>query len=528
MILRGFLEMSMKRRSLLTSILMATMPYGLMAQTRPELRFGLSTLPTSMDPHFHNLQANLGPQRQLFEPLLAEDENARLIPCLAESWRLVAEDIWEFDLRRDVRFHDGTPFNAQDVAFSMERIPKVPNSPGLYTTYLSSVRRVEVMDTHRLRIHTPGPAPFLLRQLPLLCILSASLHADAATADFNNGKLAIGTGPYRFGSFVPGQRMEVLPYDGWWGGTPAWGKVSMRQIPNGSGRIAALLSNDLDLIEAVPFADLASLRENPQIGIFAAKPSSLYYIALDSQRDVSPQVQGPNALKDVRVRQALSLAIDRKAIVQRIMDGQAEAANQFAPAWADGFDASLPELAYDPARARALLADAGFANGFTMKLHGTQGWVAQDGRVLQAIAQYWTRIGVRTEVETFPVANYLQRATQREFSAFFGSSGGSFAAHHMRGLLSTRDPAQGNGTLNRLLYSNKTVDEAIAAAYRTVDDKARNAFLAEASRAALQDAAVLPIILATSQWAGRKSFVSYKAPVNSHSNASLAVPARAG
>ena len=480
-----------------------------------------------MDPHFHNLQANLGPQRQLYEPLVAEDETAQIIPCLAEAWRLIAEDIWEFDLRRNVRFHDGTPFSAEDVAFSMERIPKVPNSPGLYTTYLSSVRRVEITGPYQVRIHTHGPAPFLLRQLPLLCILNAKIHAEATTAEFNSGKMAIGTGPYRFVSFVPGQGMEVAPNDAWWGGAPAWRRVVMRQIPNGSARIAGLLANDLDLIEGVPFADLPSLRENPEIGIFAAKPSSLYYIALDTIRDVSPQLVGTNALKDRRVRQALSLSIDRKAIAQRIMDGQADPASQFAPSWADGFDSTLPDLAYDPARARALLAEAGFGNGFAMKLHGTQGWVAQDGRFLQAVAQYWTRIGVRTEVETFPVANYLQRATQREFSAFFGSSGGSFAAHHMRGLLVTRDPAQGNGTLNRLLYSNASVDEAVGAAYRTVDDKARNALLARASRAALEDAAVLPVILATSQWAGRKSVVAYRAPVNSHSNASLAVPARA-
>ena len=174
--LQAFSTTAIHRRSLLTAAASFFLPSPSEAQTRPELRFGLSTLPTSMDPHFHNLQANLGPQRQLYEPLVAEDETAQIIPCLAEAWRLIAEDIWEFDLRRNVRFHDGTPFSAEDVAFSMERIPKVPNSPGLYTTYLSSVRRVEITGPHQLRIHTHGPAPFPLRQLPLLCILSAKIY----------------------------------------------------------------------------------------------------------------------------------------------------------------------------------------------------------------------------------------------------------------------------------------------------------------------------------------------------------------
>jgi len=491
------------------------------------VRFGMTVVPTSCDPHFHNLTANNGPLSQIFEPIVLENEVGDLEPRLAQSWRLLTPTTWEFELRRDVRFHDGTPFTARDVVESYARVPTVPNSPGLLTIYLSAIDSVVAVDDHRLRIETRGPAPFLLRQLAQVLIIKAAAKT-AGTGDFNSGAAAIGTGPYRFSRYAPGEVFECVANDGWWGGAVPWHRVSMRQISAGSARTTALLAGDVDIIEQIPFANLSMLTRDPEVRIFPSRPSTTYYLALDTVRDESPfarAANGGNPLRDVRVRRALSLAIDRRALAERVLDGKGIAAGQFAAPGLEGSDPSIGEPEFDPGRARALLVEAGVAEGFSLTLHGTQGWLPQDHAVLQAIVQFWRRIGIQAELETLPVSTYLARATRREFSAIFGGTNGSYAAHHLRQMIMTRNIERGEGTVNRFLYSNPRVDAAMREAFTTMEADARNRLLGEAARLALADYAMLPIVFVGSQWASRKSVATYRAHIGARTIATLAEPA---
>lgn len=305
-------------------------PVGAQAQT---LRMGVGAQVTSIDPEYHNISPNNAFASMVYGALVDTDGQSRLLPGLALSWTPVAEDLWEFKLRPGVTFHDGHPFTADDVAFTFERIPTVVNSPGSYSTFIYSIAKVEIVDPLTLRLHTKGPDPLLPANLSQVWILSRATHTGAATEDFNSGRVAIGTGPFRVKSVRFGDRVELDRNDAYWGGKSSWEHVSYRQITNEASRAAALLSGDVDFIDQVPTADVARMRQEPRIRLSEADSLRVIYIAMDQMRTGSSPFITDNAgkpldrnpLRDQRVRRALSLAIDRDAEVARVMEGGGDA-----------------------------------------------------------------------------------------------------------------------------------------------------------------------------------------------------------
>ena len=193
------------------------------------LRVAVSSPVTSIDPHYHNLAPNISLSTQIFNRLIEMDEHARLVPGLAASWKLVAPDTWELKLR-DAKFQNGNAFVADDVVFTMDRIPKVPNSPSNFAAYTKPVTSTEVVDPHTIRLHTKGVFPLLPIYLAQFFIINRKTDEGMATEDFNSGKAAIGTGPFRFVSFKPGDRVELERNDSYWGPKPVWQKVTYRFI----------------------------------------------------------------------------------------------------------------------------------------------------------------------------------------------------------------------------------------------------------------------------------------------------------
>jgi peptide/nickel transport system substrate-binding protein len=370
----------MRRRTALTLLTGALADPGRLFAQAPQsaLTIGVSAPITSMDPHYHNLTPNLALARHLFSGLTDTDAHAKVVPSLATSWHLVDDRTWEFKLRRDVRFHDGTPFTAEDVAFTLDRVPKVPNSPSSYAIYTKPVVGMEVVDPHTIRLRTEAVYPLLPNDLSQIMILSRSVHANAATEEFNSGKLAIGTGPYKFIAYRPGDRVELERNGAYWGERPAWARVATRIISNNGARTAALLAGDVALIENVPTTDLAKLRADERVRLSEIVGLRIVYLAMDQSRNgPTPFVSGPNGealernpLRDRRVRQALSVAINRQAIADRVMEGSAVPSGQFLPAGSFGYVPGLDAPKQDIARARALLAQAGYPNGIRLTLHG--------------------------------------------------------------------------------------------------------------------------------------------------------------
>ena len=475
-----------------------------------ELRIGLAADVTSMDPHFHNIGPNNLVAWHVFEALTYVDENARLVPGLATSWRAIDATTWEFKLRRGVKFHDGSELTAADVVASIERPARLIASPGPFTTFTKPIVAMQIVDPYTLRLKTAAPYAMLPYDLNSIFIVSRKAAA-MSTADFDSGKAMIGTGPFRFVAFKRGDRIEFARNDRYWGAKPQWERVTLRILTSDPARIAALLAGDVDAIESIPPADAARLKNNPKFRLEQKVSWRTIFFTLDQSRDATPfatdaggKPLAKNPLKDARVRLAISKAIDRRAIDDRIMDGLATPASNLVAPTIFGYAAALKPEDYDPQGAKALLAQAGYPDGFGLTLHAPNNRYANDDQIAQAVAQMLTRIGIRTRVETMPAAVYFSRARKDEFS-FAMLGWGSFSADlALRSLVMTPDASRGYGAWNWGHYSNPRVDKLVIEALATTDNAKREALARDAMTLAMRDHAVIPLHHQIATWAMRR------------------------
>ena len=491
-------------------------PPAVYAQSKTrEVSIGLQAAITSMDPHFHNLSPNNALSLHIFEPLIKRDENQKLVPGLATSWKALDDLTWEFKLRKNVRFHDGSPFTADDVVFTLKRVPDVPNSPSSFVTFTKPIVDVKVIDPHTVIFKTATAHVLLPSDLASVMIVSR-LSDKATTADYNAGKAAIGTGPYKFAEYVPNQRVVFKANYGYWGGEEPWDKVTYKMLTNPAARFAALLSGDLQMIETVPTADIAKLSKDKNYNLVDKVSNRVIYVHLNQSTEKSPpfvtdksgKPLDKNPFRDVRVRKALSMAINRDAIVDRVMEKKAVAAAQLLPDFFYGTSKKLKPTKFDPEGAKKLLAEAGYPNGFAMTLHGPNNRYINDANIVQAIAQMYSRIGIDAKVETMPSAVYFTRATKLEFGYMvlgWGTESGEQGSA-MRSLLATFDSAKGMGVTNRGRYTNPAFDKVLADALVTMDDKKREAMIQQAAEMVMGDVGLIPLHYEVSTWAAAKGF----------------------
>ncbi|MEL7151856.1 MAG: ABC transporter substrate-binding protein [Pseudomonadota bacterium] len=479
------------------------------------LTIGLSSEPTAIDPHYHNLTPNLSFAQHIFDPLIRQSETQALRPGLAVSWRPLDETTWEFKLREGVTFHDGSAFDADDVIASFERAPDVPNSPSSFATYTKG-KTVEKIDQYTVHIKTAEPYPLVPNDISQILIISDEV-ADATTADFNDGSAAVGTGPYIYRDFVPGDRIEVTANADYWDGAPAWDEVTFRPISSDPSRVAALLAGDVDMIDGVPTSDIEVLKADENVNLWQGSSNRVIFLHMDQFRDTTPFVTGKNGeeimnpLLDQRVRLAISKAVNRPAIVERVMEGVAIPAGQLLPEGFFGVSDKLDVMEYDPEGAKALLAEAGYADGFALTIHGPNDRYINDAKIVEAIAQMLTRIGITTSVETMPRSVYFSRASSGgegglpEFSLILvgWGAGSGEASSPLKSLIHTYDKERGFGSSNRGRHSNAAIDALIQDALATVDDEARADLLAQATEQAINDVAIVPLHFQVNTWATR-------------------------
>jgi peptide/nickel transport system substrate-binding protein len=473
-----------------------------------ELRIGLAADVTSMDPHFLNLQPNVNISWHVFDALTHVDEDARLVPGLAVSWRAIDPLTWEFRLRPGVRFHDGTELTAEDVVFSIGRTQRVPN--GQFRPFTQRIVGKRIVDAHTLRLRTAAPYAMVPYDLDSVFIVSKKAAQGAAPEDFDSGRAMIGTGPFRFVRFARGDRVELARNDAYWGGRPEFEKVVFRIVPADPARLAGLLSGELDAIEQVPTPDLPRIARDPAFAV-AKKVSwrTLFFFA--DQRadapglaDASGAPLARNPLRDRRVREALSKAIDRRAIAERLMDGAALPASNLVSPPVLGHAPDLEPERYDPAAARRLLAEAGYPRGFAMRLSAPNNRYVNDEQIAQAVAAMLARVGVRARVEAMPINAYLTQGRQGKF-VFALLGWGSFSGDlALRALVATPDAAKGFGAFNWAHYSNPRVDALLERAFASIDESRRAALAREAMREAMRDYAVIPLHHQVTTWAMRK------------------------
>lgn len=497
--------------------LSALLSWGAPALAR-DLVVALKTEPTSMDPQYHALTPNIQLSQTLLDPLVCPDAELAPKPCLAESWSAEGST-WTFKLRPNVKFSDGTPFTSADVVFSFERVPKVPNSPSSFNIYLQQVSKVEAVDPLTVRITTVKPYPLVPINLTGLPILSAKAASGAApegktTTEMNAGTGLVGAGPYRFVSWKRGSEIVFERNPHYWGPKPAWDRVVYRPITNPAARVAALLAGDVDLVEDPPTDDLARLQKDPKLNVVTKPSNRVIYVALDQHGDQTPGITGAdgkplarNPLRDKRVREALSLAIDRKALVDRIMGGVATPAAQLLPYPMLGASPNLTQAPKaDVEKAKALLKEAGHPDGFNLVLGAPNGRYINDSKVAQTLAAMWTRIGVKTTIDSNAPPVFFKNRDSHAYSAYlagWGTATGEMS-NTLNSLLVTPNKEKGVGTTNRSRYSNLEMDRLVEASAAVMDSSKRGALLAKASELAMADFAMLPVHFEHSVWAMKK------------------------
>jgi peptide/nickel transport system substrate-binding protein len=503
------------------------------------LTMGVRGGPDSIDPHFTATGTHAEALKHVFDTLVWSGDGLEIEPRLAESWKPLDATTWEFKLRKGVKFHDGSDFTAEDVKFSIERIPVV-TGPNPLTIYVRRVKETRIVDPHTVRIVTDGPAPVLPNDFIRLFIVSAKaakgLTKETANEAFNSGKAAIGTGPYKYVSWQPKGDLVVERFDGFWGPKEPWQRVVRKEIPNDAARVAQLKAGQLDLINRVPATDVAALSKDPKLAVQTIDTVYVFNLEMD-QRAATPAGQvsakdgsplGKNPFLDIRVREAVDLAIDRKTLAEIAMEGLGKPANQMVTSSIFGFNKALPERKYDVAAAKKLLAEAGYPNGFKVQFSFTQDRLPGDRQVGTSIAQMLAAIGIDAAANAQPAAVFFPARTRGEFSMSMSGWGTLTGEAHytLSSLAHSNDKDKKMGAFNILGYKNEEMDRVLQAAAVEMDDGQRRALLEKANELVLKDRQRLPIVAVGSAWAMQKDKVKIKARVDEDTLAMNIRPAK--
>jgi len=501
----------------LTTLVVAAAAALAPAAMAQNLNIGIQNEPNTMDPQWNLLGSNTQAMRNQYDTLIGRDVNLQLVPSLALSWKVVDDTTWEFKLRPGVKFHDGSPFAAEDVKFTLARVPTLPGNPSAYIVYTNQVKEVVVVDPLTVRFITNGPAPLLPTNLSNVFMMSGAKGAQP-TSDFNTGKAANGTGPFKLVSWSPGTPQVLTRNEGYWGAKPHWANLRIQPIPNNPARVAALLSGDVDFINRVPVADVARLKSDPKLSVFAGPSAYVYMVYPEvghdqpaGVKDNAGQPLAKNPFRDTRVRQAMSLAINRDALVERVMEGLAVKMTQPVPDSMFGASPRISAAPYNVERARALLAEAGFPQGFQAELTCPNDRFPNDAKICEAVAQQFTRIGLKITLNTYPSSVFFSRRAKREFGlsmAGWGSLTGE-ASYFFGAVIHTADKEKNLGSINVTGISDADIDPLIQRSRNMLDEVGRRAVLEQVSEMVVARNWVIPTLAFGTVSAGRADKVSY-------------------
>jgi peptide/nickel transport system substrate-binding protein len=444
---------------------------------------------TTVDPHANNEGFTNAFLDQVYETLVTRGKTLAIEPSLATSWQRLDTTTTRFKLRPDVKFHDGTPFTADDVVFSVQRALAETSN---YKTYLAGVKEARKVDDLTVDLVTEGPAPVLLPQLTEVRIMSrawCTAHNVTKPQDYRNKeetyavRNANGTGPYMLKSREPDVRTVAVANPNWWGKRE--GNVTemvYTPIKSDATRLSALLSGEIDFVLDPPVQDLPRLKENKAVKVVEGMENRTIFFGMDQARDelLYSNVKGKNPFKDRRVRQAFQLAIDTAAIQKQVMRGLSVPTSlMFAPQ-VDGYPKDLDHpVKADPARARKLLAEAGYPQGFEVTLDCPNNRYVNDEKICVAAAAMLARVGVKIRVNAMPRAIWGPKTQNRDTSMYMlGWGVPTFDSQYaLQSLVRTHVEKTADGDYNLGGYSNPKVDEAVDA-LKTEVDPARRAKLA--------------------------------------------------
>jgi peptide/nickel transport system substrate-binding protein len=469
------------------------------AQARDGLRIATAYKLMTLDPHFANLNENTSLLSQIYERLVYQDEGLELRPGLAVGWTALSPTTWEFKLRPNVRFHDGSAFTGEDVAHTIERIRDLLKPPsGGYRSYVSDIRAVSVLDPLTVIFETHRSLPNFPLALSSVFIMKKPPQDFATTEDLNGDMAPNGTGPYRFQGWASGEFLQLTANTDYWGGAPAWPDVTIRVIESPAARVAALTTGEVDVADALPARDVAALKQRG-VKIASVGAARINFLQFELESDTLPgvtdQAGAPiaNPFKKLAVRQALSMATDRGILVDKILAGYGTAAAQVFPNGLPGTSDKLLPVSPDFAPAKALLTEAGYPDGFRVLLAGPAGRYPGDSESLQAITQNWARIGITVEPQAVPFSVFNTKRAAGEYGLWYGGTSGEAVDIILDALLASADKARGTGALNFGHYRNAEFDAMLAKAESIESGPERDAALAAATEFVMADLPIIPL-----------------------------------
>jgi len=445
----------------------------------------------TLDPHSQNHATTNAILMHAYEGLTRYNEKYEVEPCLATKWTFISPTQVRFDLRKGVKFHDGTPFTADDVLFSFARIKQPQGTMQIYVTGISDIKKI---DDYTVDLVLNAPNPILLRNIIDFRIMSKSWSEKNKTTNVQDYKAkeenfasrnVNGTGPYKILSWQPESRVAMAINDHWW--DKPRGNVTQvlyTPIKSDSTRISALLSGDVDMVTDVPTQDIDKLRADKKLKVVDGPEVRTIYIALDegSNELKYSNVKGKNPFKDKRVREALNLAVDREAIKRSIMRGLSVPANIMIAPGVNGYSAELDKpLKADLDKAKKLLAEAGYPQGFEFQLNCPNNRYVNDEKICVALVSMWAKLGVTVKLNAEGMATFIQKVQNFDTSAYLLGWGVATydAQYSLQSLVRTRTSgADGNFNFSRV--SDAKVDQLVDAMKTETDVAKRNAMIREA------------------------------------------------
>ena len=508
-LLRGFKAMAVRTAGLLALAAFLVAPGAHAASLNVATAFD----PQTMDPHSLALQYHTRVVFQIYEPLVGRDQQYRLVPVLATAWSQVDPLTWRFKLRPGVRFHDGSPFTAEDAVFSFERAMAPPSQRQFV---LKGLKRVRMVDPLTIDVELAAPDAVLPQKLVLVAMMSkrwSQAHHVERAQDFNARqetfavRNANGTGAYQLDRYEPDIRTSLKSFPQWWNRASADNgnvdSASFVTIRSDATRLAALHSGEVDLVLDPPYQDVDELRHDAAIAVTQLGDISTDYLTFDQASAHLPGLAS-NPFKDIRVRRAVYEAVNIDLVIQKVLKGLATPTGDLLAPEAGGDAAPVATRPrYDAVHARALLREAGYPQGFDLTMDCVN--VAFREHVCQAIAAMLTQVGIRTTLHTSPSTQFFPMITEGKVSlAEFGFTGTTEDGWQgLNGLLHTWDK-DGGGTFNGGRYSNPRLDQLIDALRTERDAVNRRVQVATALRLATDDIAYVPLYRRTLSWVMQK------------------------
>ncbi len=510
-----------------TALLSAAMLLSTSAYASAEtLRWARAGDALTLDPHAQNEGPTSALAHQIMEPLVMRDMTGAIVPALSTDWGPSEEDpnVWVFTLREGVSFHDGSGFDSEDVKFSLDRAMTEDSD---YKELLASVKEVRAPDKYTIEIVTDGPNPIMPNNLTNMFMMDkdwAEANNAVKVQDYEGGedtfaaKNANGTGPYKLVSREPDVKTVLAINEDYWGKDEFPMEVTeviYTPIQNAATRVAALLSGEVDFIQDVPVQDLARVANATGLKVITAPQNRVIFFGMNVGDDdlVNDNVEGKNPFADKRVREAVNMAINRDAIKQVVMRDQSQPAGVIMPPFVNGWNEALDQVpAHDIAKAKSLMEEAGYGEGFSVTLHCPNNRYINDESICQAAVGMLAQIGIDVNLDAKPKAQHFPLLSNLETDFYMlGWGVPTYDSEYIFNFL-VHGRTDKYGSWNATRYNNDELNQKIVALASETDLPKRDSMIAEIWDTVQEEVIYIPIHHQVLNWGMKDEIETIVAP----------------